>query len=112
MAEQSSEPLPEAVREAFREAICLFKSGSPQRSVSFRKLQRLSLSGVCDLVLSYRTEPLPVNVHDELWNLLDEIDPKVQLAKDPSYATGARCLGKLLQDHRAVAKWPEVQVAR
>jgi hypothetical protein len=29
------------------------------------------------------------------------MDLIVELFKDPSYATGARCLEKLIQDHRA-----------
>ncbi len=64
---------------------------------------RFRSNGVCDLVLSYRNEPLPVNVHDELWNLIDKtrLNLKIELATDPSYATAARCLDKLIQDHRA-----------
>ena len=106
MVDQPSEPMPEDVREAFRNAIHLYvdwKLGRPERSVSFRRLQQISLNGVCDLVLSYRNEPLPVNVHDELWNLIDKtrLNLKVELATDPSYAVAARCLDKLIQDHRA-----------
>ena len=98
--------MPKDVRKAFLEAIRLFDDwkllGDPTRSVSFRSLQ-VSLSGVCDLVQSYRNEPLPENVHDELWNLLDDrrMDLIVELSKDPSYATGARCLEQLIQDQRA-----------
>jgi hypothetical protein len=109
MSEQQSQPIPDDVREAFRDAIHSYKSGSSERSVSFRRLMQLSLGGVCDLVLSYRNEPLPLSVHDELWNLLDEIDLKVELAKDPSYATGARCLDKLIRDHRAGDRQPEAR---
>jgi hypothetical protein len=106
MGEQPTEPMPDDVREAFRDAIRLYvdwKFDRPERSVSFRRLQQVSLNGVCDLVLSYRNEPLPLNVHDELWNLIDNsrVDLKVELATDPSYATAARCLDKLIQDHRA-----------
>jgi hypothetical protein len=106
MVDQPSEPMPKDVRKAFLEAIQLFDDwkllGGSTRSVSFRRLQ-VSLSGVCDLVQSYRNEQLPENVYDELWNLLDDrrMDLIVELFKDPSYATGARCLEKLIQDHRA-----------
>jgi hypothetical protein len=53
--------MPEDVQVAFREAIRLYadwKFGGAERALSFRGLQQVSLSGVCDLVLSYRNEPL------------------------------------------------------
>ena len=114
MVDQPSEPMPKDVRKAFLEAIQLFDDwkllGGPARAVSFRKLQ-VSLSGVCDLVQcdlvqSYRNEPLSENVHDQLWYLLDDrrTDLIVQLTNDPSYATGARCLEQLIQDQMAEDK--------
>ena len=105
MVEQPSEPMPEDVREAFRGAIRLYadwKFGGLERALSFRGLQQVSLSGVCDLVLSYRNEPLPGEVHDELWNLMiGRLNLKEEFAEDPTYATGACCLDKLIQDQRA-----------
>ena len=105
MAEQSSESMPEDVQVAFREAIRLYadwKFDGAERALSFRGLQQVSLSGVCDLVLSYRNEPLPVKVHDELWNLMvGRLNLKEELAEDPTYATGARCLDKLIDDQKA-----------
>jgi hypothetical protein len=106
MIEQSREPVPEDVREAFRDAICRcidWKFGSPERSVSFRKLQRISLGGICDLVLGYRNEPLPLDIRDELSKLIYETHAilEVELASDPSYAGGARILLKLINDQRA-----------
>ena len=101
--------MPKDVRKAFLEVISLFDDwkllGGPARAVSFRKLQ-VSLSGVCDLVQSYRNEPLSETVHDQLWYLLDDrrTDLIVQLTNDPSYATGARCLEQLIQDQRAEDK--------
>ena len=97
MVEQPSEPMPEDVRKAFRDAIYIYvdwKYDRPERSISFRRLQQVSLNELCDLVLSYRNEPLPVNVHDELWNLIDNtrINLKVELATVPSYATSAHFL--------------------
>jgi len=42
-----------------------------------------------------------LNVHDELWNPVgDNMYLKVELAEDPSFATGARYLNKLIQGHR------------
>jgi hypothetical protein len=65
MTEQSSEPIPNDVREEFFKAIHLNddrKFGGHERSVSFRRMRRLSLSGVSELVLSYGNEPLSANV--------------------------------------------------
>jgi hypothetical protein len=105
MAEQPSETMPEDVRQAFGDAVRLFdrwRFDTPAPTLHFRTLF-VSLSGLCDLVLAYKNEPLPVGVHDELWRLID--DPhmrlKAELTIDPSYATGARCLDTLIQDRRA-----------
>ncbi len=103
MVEQSSEPMPNDVQDAFLAAIRLYndwKFGGSLRLVSFRKLRQISISGVCELVLSYRNEPLPANVHNVLWNIIDETrtNLKVELTVDPSYATGAQCLLKLIDD--------------
>jgi hypothetical protein len=105
--EQSSEPMPDDVRQAFRDAICLYadsKFGNPMRPVNFRKLQKISISGVCDLVLGYRNEPLPAGVHHELLNLIDElgIHPKVALTEDSSYAAGAQYLLNLIDDQKQI----------
>ena len=63
----------------------------------------ISLSGVCDLVLAYKNERLPVSVHDELWRLIDDLHMslKAELAIDPSYPIGAHCLETLIQDRRS-----------
>ena len=99
--EHSSEPIPNDVHEAFLEAIRLYndwKFGGTLRLVSFRKLRQISIIGVCELVLSYRNEPLPSGLHNVLWNLSDESRLKVELTVDPSYANGAQCLLKLIDD--------------
>ena len=69
----------------------------------------ISLSGVCDLVLAYKNEPLPLDVHHELLGLLNNLHMglKAELTIDPSYVIGARCLDTLIQDRRAA-----VEVAR
>jgi hypothetical protein len=105
MADQPSETMPEDVRQAFGDAVRLFdrwRFDTPAPTLHFRTLF-VSLSGVCDLVLAYKNEPLPVSVHDELWRLIDDlhVNLKTELANDPSYATGARCLDALIQDRRA-----------
>ena len=105
MMEQFSEPMPDDVRQAFRDAIRLYadtKLGSHERSISFRRLQKISVSGVCDLVLGYANEPLPADVHHELLNLVDEkgINCKAGLAGDSSYAAGAQYLLRLIDDQK------------
>ena len=105
MVEQPSQTMPEEVRQAFCDAVRLFdrwRFDGPAPTLPFRTLA-VSLSGVCDLVLAYKNEPLPSNVHDELLGLLDNlhIGLKAELTIDPSYAIGARCLDTLIQDRRA-----------
>jgi hypothetical protein len=105
MVEQPPETMPEDVRQAFCDAVRLFdrwRFDGPAPTLPFRTLA-VSLSGVCDLVLAYKNEPLPSNVHDELLGLLDNlhIGLKAELTIDPSYAIGARCLDTLIQDRRA-----------
>jgi hypothetical protein len=110
MTEQPSETMPEDVRQAFGDAVRLFnrwRFDTPPSTLVFRTLA-VSLSGVCDLVLAYKSEPLPIDVHDELWGLMDNpnIGLKAELAIDPSYATGARCLDTLIQDRRSkIVEW-------
>ena len=105
MVEQPSETMPEDVRQAFCDAVRLFDRwtfDTPAPTVPFRTLN-ISLSGVCDLVLAYKNEPLPLDVHHELLGLIDNLHMglKAELMIDPSYAIGARCLDALIQDRRA-----------
>jgi hypothetical protein len=109
MTEQSPEAVPEDVRQVFWDAIHLYAGwtpapDAPAPTLRFRNLI-VSLSSVCDLVLGYKNEPLPLNVHDELWRLIDDghTTLKAALAADPSYATGARCLETLIQARRVTA---------
>ena len=106
MAEQPSETMPDDVRQSFCDAVRLFdrwRFDTPAPTLPFRGLTTVSLSGICDLVLAYRNEPLPLDVHHELWGLIDglHMSLKAELAIDPSYTTGARCLDTLVQDRRA-----------
>jgi hypothetical protein len=104
MMDQSVEPMPDDVRQAFRDATRLYadnKFGSHKCSMSFRRLQKLSISGVCDLVLSYRNEPLPADVHYELLKLLDEEGMNcIVFTGGSSYAAGAQYLLKLVEDQK------------
>ncbi len=105
MFEQLSEPMPNDVRQAFSEAIRLYnewKFGDSEPLVGFRKLRQISISGMCELVLGYRNEPLPANLRNLLRHLIDgtHVNLKVELDEDPSYTTGAQCLLKMIDDHR------------
>ena len=65
MAQQPSETMPLDVRQSFCDAVRLFdrwRSDAPEPTLLFRSMV-VSLIGVCDLVLAYRDEPLPLNVH-------------------------------------------------
>ncbi len=107
MVEQPAEALPEDVRQAFSDAVRLYNRwrfeppNVPAPILDFRSLS-VSLSGMCDLVTAYKNEALPLAVHDELWALLDDMKLKAELAIDPSYTTGARCLDTLIQARRAM----------
>jgi hypothetical protein len=112
MVEQPSETMPDDVRQAFCDAVRIFdrwRFDAPAPTLPFRTWGVISLSGVCDLVLAYKNEPLPLDVHHELLALLDNLHMglKAELTIDPSYAIGARCLDALIQDRRAA-----VEVAR
>ena len=108
MVEQLFETMPEDVRQAFSDAVRLYshwrfeRANVPAPTLSFRTL-RVSLSGVCDLIAAYKNERLPLAVHDQLWTLIVDMKLKAELAIDPSYATGARCLDALIQDRRTAS---------
>ena len=108
MVEQLSEGMPEDVRLAFADAVRLYNHwrfeppNVPAPTLGFRTL-RVSLSGICDLIAAYKNERLPLAVHDELWTLIADMKLKAELAIDPSYATGARCLDALIQDRRTAS---------
>jgi hypothetical protein len=93
---------------AFADAVRLYNHwrveppNVPAPTLGFRTL-KVSLSGICDLVTAYKNEPLPLAVHDQLWTLIVDMKLKAELAIDPSYATGARCLDALIQDRRTAS---------
>src|SRR5271157_5733815 len=93
MAPSQPETMLDDVRHSFRDAVRLFyrwRPGKPIPTVRFRTMV-VSLSGVCDLVLAYRNDPLPLDVHHELLALIDGPYPslKAELLNDPSFETGA-----------------------
>jgi hypothetical protein len=116
VVEQLAEAMPEDVREAFADAVRLFNhwrvepTNLPPPTIGFRRL-KVSLSGICDVVAAYKNEPMPLPVHDELWRLIQDMKLKAELAIDPSYATGARCLDALIQGRRAASHMSTVTLA-
>jgi len=118
MVEQLIETMPEDVRQAFAEAIRSYSRWTfeppsvPAPTLGFRTM-KVSLSGICDLVAAYKSERLPVVIHDELWTLIEDMKLKAELAMDPSYRTGARILDALIQQRRSVSEhgMPDVSFA-
>jgi hypothetical protein len=116
VVEQLTETMPEDVREAFVDAVRLFNhwraepDDVPAPTICFRTL-KVSLSGICDLVAAYKNEPMPLPVHDDLWGLIKDMKLKAELAMDPSYATGARCLNALIQGRRLASNTSPVTLA-
>jgi len=113
MTEQS-EPIPYDVRQAFHNAVHVYadwKFGGAERPINFRKLQKISVSGVCELMLSYRNEPISADVKSDLFNLIDEIR-KIPTA-GLTYAAAAHCLLRLVDDQkkqeRVMAKRTDVR---
>ncbi len=105
MAAKQPETIPDDLRQSFREAVRLFYRWRPGESMPTLKFRTMivSLSGVCDLVLAYRNEPLPLDVHHELLALIEtpNMSLKAELMMDPSFETGARSLYKLIEQRRA-----------
>ena len=100
MTEQS-EPIPYDVRQAFHNAVHVYadwKFGRAERPINFRKLQKISVSGVCELILSYKMSQYLQIVDSDLFNLIDEIrkNPTVGL----TYAAAAQCLLRLVDDQK------------
>jgi hypothetical protein len=100
MIPQQPKAMPDDLRQSFRDAVRLFyrwRPGERMPTVKFRTMV-VSLSGVCDLVLAHRNEPLPLDVHHELLALIDVAHLKSDLLNDPSLEMGARCVDRLIQE--------------
>jgi hypothetical protein len=70
--------------------------------VSARDIRRCT-ARMCDLVLAYKTS-IACECPRRVWRLINEPNSKLkaELAIDPSYATGVRCLETLIR-HRRLA---------
>src|SRR5262249_12033715 len=108
MVPQQSKAIPDDLRQSFRDAVRLFyrwRPGEPMPTLKFRTMV-VSLSGVCDLVLAHRNEPLPLDVHHELLALIDAplSRPKTDHSNHPSCEMGAGAMERLIRK-RIVGCW-------
>ena len=98
MAEESPDPIPGELRDAFREAIGQYggwRRGEPEPDVSL-KMQPLAIGAVCGQVSKFE-EPMPAG----LWNLLATVTPGGEdLPNDHSYRSAARHLAHLIKERK------------
>jgi hypothetical protein len=103
MPEQSADPIPCDLAEAFDNAVGLYEiwkwgPSQPERKVIYNG-QHLSMSEVCGLVDQF-TDRLPDQVFVNLRSCMHHY-PHGQLIADleadQSYATGARCLRRMIE---------------
>jgi hypothetical protein len=105
MVEPSKDPIPLNLAEAFAEAVSRFQltwspaEHGPEISIGRKPF---SLKAVCSLVDSFE-DKLPDDVFDVLDLCLDatQIRSKEDLGRNQTYAAGARCLRKLIEDRES-----------
>jgi hypothetical protein len=102
---EPSRPIPTELAEAFRDAVGLFRDWSPGLPKAIEvsvKGKSYSMSEVCHLVDHFSGQ-LPQDVFDALLSYMHapHTDLRRELVSDRSYATGARCLVKLIGDRKA-----------
>ena len=104
MAEQNSPQLAAAFFDAVREYMHGAAFAGPQPTIQVGTQNVLSIGSACERV-SIFSDRLP----DETFNALYLVSVQKQLRKkleaDPTYATGAYCLLKLIEDRQA--EWRE-----
>jgi hypothetical protein len=100
MSGQPVEPVPPELAKAFSDAVFAFGVWSPGqngRVIPIRRRGFYSISSVCDFVDRF-TAPLPERVIKKLRSYMkDHPDVNAELDADCSYATGARCLRKMME---------------
>jgi hypothetical protein len=103
--ERSAPPTPRDLADAFANALLAYgdwSPGQPEREISIGQT-KFSMTAVCGLFDQFADE-LPRHVFDKLRSYLDLIshsDLIVELAVNCSYATGARCLRRLIELRKA-----------
>ena len=105
MDEPEQASLPLVVAQAFQQAVAMYEFWTPrhpdEQALSVNH-QCYSIAAVCGLLDKF-SDPLPDNVLRALLSYIDEShgDLRVKLAATPTYATGAQCLLKLMQNRTA-----------
>jgi hypothetical protein len=98
--------------EAFADAIGQFSIWTPDTDELLVSIEGkpYTMTGVCGLVQQFRDDKVPANVLHALFGHmhLGHKDLQEQLTNDPSYATAAVCLMKMItykkSDHEAKAR--------
>ena len=101
MAERRS--IPPDLAAAFFDAVrqyLLWAFAAPQPTIKVGGQEIISIGSACERV-SIFSDRLP----DETFNALYLVSVQKQLKADPTYATGAYCLLKLIEDRQA--EWRE-----
>jgi hypothetical protein len=102
---QSAAPTPRDLAVAFADALLAYGdwiAGQPEREISIGGT-KFSMTAVCGLFDQFADE-LPQHDFDKLRSYLDPVshsDLIVELAVNCSYATGARCLCRLIELRKA-----------
>jgi hypothetical protein len=99
--------IPPHLSEAFRKAVYLLAAWNPPEPESTVLIEErtFTMSAVFGAAENYR-DPLPDFIFDKLRSYMhaQDSDLEADLADDPSYATGARCLVKLIGERKAAYK--------
>ena len=98
MAEQSPDPIPGELRDAFSNAIGQYGDWRREESEAEVSLnmQAVAISAVCELVSKFE-DPMP----DDLWHRLATVTPGGEdLPNDRSYRSGARFLARLIKERK------------
>jgi hypothetical protein len=102
---QSALSTPRHLADAFADALLAYgdwSSGQPEREISTGQT-KFSMISICGLFDQFADE-LPRHVFDKLRSYMDPVshsDLIVELAVNCSYATGARCLRRLIELRKA-----------
>ena len=98
---QPAQPTPRDLADAFADALLVYgdwSPGQPEPEISIGQTKS-SMTAVCGLFDQFADE-LPQHVFDKLRSYMDlpsHSDLIVELAVNCSYATGARCLRRLVE---------------
>ena len=102
MVEQSAEPIPPDLAKAFADAVFAYAVWSPEhngRVIPIKRRGFYTIDSVCKFVSRF-TDPLPKLLIQKLHTYMrghpDDDQLKAEFDAGCSYASGARCLRKLM----------------